>query len=220
MKKFLLMLFLCATVVGTSFAQEEGRRTNSFLVFLHGGYGILPNKTSGLTNSSAEYVKELSSGPIWNAQAYYRHKMFIVGLLYSGYTAKNSWEKPYENSFETGSDKLLTTYIAPQFGMNIPVGKFDIAFNGGAGGIWYRNNGLVLDNNRKAKGSSMGANLGLKFGYNFSKHFGISLDVMGVLANLAGINITQNDKTVRVTYSAPPLYLNQITFSLGFKYSL
>ena len=219
MKKFLLILFLCGTVAGATFAQE-GRRTNSFVVFLHGGYGMMPGKTSGLTNSSPDYIKKLSSGGIWNAQMYFRHKMFIVGLLYSGYTAKNSWERPYENSFDTGSDKLLTTYIGPQIGVSIPIKSFDIDINGGCGGIWYRNYSVMLENNRKVKGGSVGVNLGLKGVYNFSKHFGVSLEVAGILANLNHTNNTQNDKTVRVNYSEPPLRLNQLTFSLGLKYSL
>jgi len=210
MKKILLMLFLCGTFSAT-FAQET-LPSSSFLAFLHGGYGFLPDKTSGLTGSSAKYVDELSSGAAWNAQAYYRSKMFIVGLLYSGYTAGGS--------LENSSDKILTTYLAPQLGMCIPIGEsFGIAFNGGFGGMWLRNNGTVYEKDRIATGSTLGINLGVKGIYNFSKHFGLSLELLGISANLHSYDTKYHDQTLKVR-CADALHLNQLTFSLGLKYSL
>ena len=212
MKKFLIVLFFCGTV-GAAFAQELQTSPNAFVMFLHAGWGKLPNKTSGLTNSSADYVNELSSGAVWNLQALYRHKKFITGLLYSGYTANGK--------LEYSSDKILTTYISPQLGMNIPVigEKFDIVFNAGLGNIWYRNNSLVFGKDRKVKGSAAGANFGLKAVYNFTQNFGISCEIASIWASLNKTFITYHDETIKVNYPEA-LCLNQFTFSLGLKYSL
>ena len=211
MKKIVLMLFLCG-IVGTTLAQEE-TSNNSFLMFLHGGYGFLPNKTSGLTSYSTSYIDELSSGVIWNAQAYYRKNLFITGLLYSGYTANGS--------LKNSSDKILTTYVAPQAGMCIPVagGKFNIAFNGGIGGMWYRNNSVVFQKDRKVTGKNIGVNLGLKGVYNFAQHFGVSLEMSIIEASLSKTNVNYHDKIIKVRY-ADALHLNQFSLSIGLKYSL
>jgi len=211
MKKVSLILFFCE-IVGTISAQEK---SNFFLMFLHGGYGILPDKTSGLTNSSASYIDELSSGVSWNAQAYFRHKALITGLFYSGYTAKGS--------LENSSDKILTSYVAPQLGAAIPVanGKFDIVINAGVGGIWYQNNSMVFGKERKVRGSSVGVNIGLKGVYNFSRQWGVSLEMATIRANLYKTNVNYHYKTIDVKYSGEsPFHLDQFTFSIGLKYSL
>jgi len=228
-------------MVGAVFAQEESdnsfqeKSENSFVAFLHAGYGYLPGKTSGLTNSSDSYVKTLSSGMSWNVQLYYQHKKLIAGLLYSGYNSSGSLKYDSDN-FSTvmdpsqvqlkpaqrlnSSDNILTTYIAPQLGANIPVGEhFSIAFNGGIGGIWYRNNSTVHEKDRKVTGSSLGLNLGVKGIYNFSRHFGVSLEILGINAGLDSVDIEYHDENFKVNYP-DGLSLNQLTFSLGLKYSL
>jgi hypothetical protein len=212
MKKFLLVLLICGTV-GATQAQEISTNSNAFLMFLHAGWGKLPDKTSGLTNSSAVYVNELCSGVEWNLQAYFKSRKLITGLLYSGYTANGK--------LKNTSDKILTTYIAPQLGMNIPIGGeiFDIAFNAGIGGMWYRNNSLVFGKDRIAKGRTVGINLGVKGIYNFTQSFGVSFEIATIRANLYKTKITYHDETIKVTYPEA-LHLNQITFSIGLKYSL
>lgn len=219
-------------MVGSVFAQESS--DNSLVAFLHAGYGYLPNKTSGLTNSSESYAKTLSSGMSWNAQLYYQRKKLIIGLLYSGYNSSGSLEHgddtpqvvdPSQSQRRpdnrlNSSDHILTTYIAPQFGANIPAGeRFSIAFNGGIGGIWYRNNSTVHDKDRKVTGNSLGLNLCVKGIYNFSEHFGVSLEVLGINAGLNSVDIKYHDENFEVNYS-DKLSLNQLTFSLGLKYSL
>ena len=208
MKKFFFILFLCGTAAA-AFAQSDSR----LMVFLHGGYGILPNKTSGLTSSSPDYIDQLSSGIDWNVQAYFRNKMFITGLLYSAYTAKGKQESG------NGSDKITTAYVGPQVGVNIPIGKIDIVFNGGIGGMWYRNNAIVYEKDRKVKGNSLGANLGLKGVYNFTPHLGISLEASYIGSSLYGFNAAYHDEIYRVRYE-DPISLGQLTFSLGLKCSL
>jgi len=211
MKKFLLVCLVCGTV-GTGFAQDLATKTDAFVMFFHAGWGKLPN-TSGLTNSSADYVNELCSGVDWNFQALFRHKKFITGLLYSGYTANGK--------LEYSSDKILTNYIAPQIGMNIPVGsgKFDIAWNAGIGGMWYRNYSKVFEKDRKVKGSTTGVNLGLKAIYNFTQSFGVSFEIATIQASLYKTHITYHDETIKVKYP-DALPLNQFTFSFGLKFSL
>jgi hypothetical protein len=232
MRKVLFVLFFCG-IVGSISAQEES--DNSLLVFLHAGYGYLPGKTSGLTNSSDSYVKTLSSGMSWNAQVYYQHKMLIVGLLYSGYNSSGSLKSGSDGiprvidpsqaqlrpvQYLNSSDNILTTYIAPQLGANIPAGEyFSIAFNGGIGSMSYRNNSTVYEKDRKVTGNSLGLNLGLKGIYNFSTHFGVSLEALGINASLGSVNIKYHDENFTVKYP-DRLSLNQLTFSLGLKYSL
>jgi len=212
MKNILFVLFFFG-IVGTTFAQESSINSNAFLMFLHAGWGKLPNKTSGLTNSSADYINKLSSGAEWNLQMFFRHKKLITGLLYSGYTANGK--------LEYSSDKIFTTYIAPQLGLNIPVGgeKFDIAFNAGLGGMWYRNNSLVFGKDRQAKGNTVGVNLGLKAVYNFTRDWGVSFEIATIQANLSKTKIKYHDNIIKVSYP-DALHLNQFTYSIGLKYSL
>jgi hypothetical protein len=207
-----MLCFICGTV-GTGFAQELATKTDAYVLFLHAGWAKLPNKTSGLTNSAADYVNDLSSGISWNIQALHRHKKWMSGVLYSGYTAKGK--------LEYGSDQILTSYIAPQIGLNIPVvgEKLDIAFNAGLGGMWYRNYSKVFEKDRKVKGRTVGANLGLKAIYNFTQSFGVSFEIASLWASLGKTYITYHDETIKVRYP-DALQLNQFTFSIGFKYSL
>jgi len=218
MKKSLLILLFCAVAVGIS-AQDEKPSDKAFLMFLHGGYCLLPNKTTGLTSTSTDYVKKLSSGASWNAQAYFRTKMFIVGLMYSGYTSKGNYIAS-ETSKLTSSDNILTTYIAPQFGMNIPLAKvFDLGWNGGFGGMLLKNNGTVYGKPRILKGSAFGVNLGVRGVFNINKYFGISAEVMAIAAQLNKAKVDYHNEVVQVNY-VPSLKLNQLTFSLGLKISI
>jgi len=225
MKKIFLTFIFCAVAVGI-FAQEgetvaKEQRNTSFVMFLHGGYCLLPSKMAGLTSTSDDYVKKLSRGASWNAQAYFRHKMLITGLMYSGYTSKGSYiASEIGTSGLTSSDNLLTTYIAPQCGMIIPLAKvFDLSWNGGFGGMWLKNNSTVYGKPRILKGGSVGANLSLRGIFNITKNFGLSLEVMGILASLNKANVDYHDEVVQVNY-VPSLKLNQLNFSLGLKISL
>ena len=211
MKKYLLLLVLCG-VFGLNHAQEATVKSDALLMFVHAGLGVLPDKTSGLTSSKSDYVGKLSSGLEWNIQIYHRHKRFISGLMYSGYSASGK--------LENSSDKILTTYVAPQVGFNFPIvgDEFDIVLNAGIGGMWYRNNGSVFGNPRKVNGSTFGANLGLKGVYNFTQNVGASLEISTIRANLYKTNNKYHDETIRVRYP-DTLHLNQLTFSFGLKFS-
>jgi long-subunit fatty acid transport protein len=212
MRKFLLALSFSGIVFST-FAQET-LPSNSCLMFMHAGYGFLPQKTSGLTNSSADYINKLSSGTIWNAQAYFHRKIIIVGLLYSGYTAKGS--------LENSSDKIITNYFAPQFGFYFPLadGKFNIGFNLGVGCMAYRNNSVVFNKPRIVNGCAIGGNFGIKGAYNITQNLGISVDISIIGAELYKTYINYHDEVIKVKYrDDSQIYLEQITFSFGLKYS-
>ena len=85
MKRSLLILFFSAITFGVS-AQDKEQKNSSFLMFVHGGYAYSPNKEGkGLTSSSADYAKKMSSGACWNLQLFYRYKKFVVGMMYSGF---------------------------------------------------------------------------------------------------------------------------------------
>ena len=220
MKKTILALIFCVVAVGI-FAQEK-QSDKAFLMFLHGGYCMLPNKTAGLTSTSDDYVKKMGSGASWNAQAFFRTKMFIVGLMYSGFTSKGSYVASLETSELQlkSSDNLLTTYVGPQFGMNIPVAeKFDIGWNGGFGGMFLKNNGQVFEKPRVLKGGNIGCNLGVRGVVNFTPNIGLSAEIMAIGAYLNKANSHYHDEVVRVHY-VPSLKLNQFTFSLGLKISI
>ena len=212
MRKLILALSFCG-IVFTTVAQETSP-SSSFLVFMHLGHGILPKKTSGLTNSSADYIKKLSSGTIWNVQAYFHHNIIILGGLYSGYTAKGN--------LENSSDKIITNYFAPQFGFLFPLAneKFNIGFNGGLGCMTYRNNSVVFNKDRKVDGRAFGGNFGIKGAYNLTQKLGISIDISTIGAvGLYKTHIKYHDEIIKVKYVDEPLYLNQITFSFGLNYS-
>ena len=209
MKKVLFTLFFCG-IIASGFAQKTP--ANSFVVFLHTGYGYFPNKMPGLTNSSDRYANTLSSGIDYNAQLYYRHKLLMIGLLGSTYASTGH--------LKYSSDYILTTYIAPQAGMNIPVNEqFAIAFNGGMGGMWYRNNSIVYEKERKVTGNTMGVNLGLKGIYNFSEHFGLSFEVSYISAHLYLSQVKYHNEIFDVRYSGTN-NLEQLAISLGVKFSL
>lgn len=224
MKRSISILLLCAVTFGV-YAQEKEQKNNSLMIFAHGGYAYSPNKNGkGLTSSSPDYAKKMSSGAGWNLQLFYRHKMFTVGMMYSGFTSKGEMEiasidVSSQDKF-INSDKILTTYIAIQLGMRIPVGNsFAICWNGGFGGMAYNNNSLVYGQPRIVKGSNLGVNLGAKAVYQFTNHFGISLEFMTISANIGKTNINYHQEDILVRYS-PKIPLNQYLFSLGLTYSL
>ena len=220
LKKSLLTLIFCVVAVGI-FAQEEKQSDKAFLMFLHGGYCILPNKTAGLTSTSDDYVKKLSSGASWNAQAYFRYKKLIAGLMYSGFTSKGSYiASEIGTSGLTSSDNLITTYTALQCGMNIPIGKvFEFGFHGGFGVMWLKNNGLVYEKQRVLKAWSPAVNLGINGIVNISKNVGLSAEIMAIGASTSKSKVNYNNKVVEVRYQLP-LKLNELTFSLGLKISI
>ncbi|GHT36534.1 hypothetical protein FACS189434_14690 [Bacteroidia bacterium] len=194
----------------------------AFLAFLHGGYGTIPAKTSGLTITSESYQKDLSSGGVWNLQAYFRSKMFIVGLLYAGYTSSGSTESYVAPGLSGGlrtSDKLLTTYIAPQLGMNIPVAeKFDIGWNAGFGGLWLKNAGEINGNPRTLQGSTFAVDLAARGVYNITKNLGVSAEIMYILGNLTRTNLNYHEKDYKIN-NLDQVSASQLTFSLGLKCS-
>lgn len=219
MRKNVLILLFCAFALGINAQNEQPDK--AFLMFLHGGYGLFPNKTAGLTTTSADYVKKMGSGASWNFQAYYRSKMFIVGAMYSGYNSKGSYLASTEGAAElTSSDNILTTYVAPQLGMNIPVSKvFHLGWNGGFGGMWLKNSSKVYEKPRVLKGSAFGYNLGLRGIFNLTEHLGLSAEVMAIGAATNKANVDYHNEVVTVHY-VPSLKLNQLTFSLGLKISM
>lgn len=212
MKRILFLLFFCG-IIAPGFAQSSP--DDSFVLFLHGGYGHLTGKAPGLTNASDTYDKTMSSGVSWNAQMYYKHKKLIAGLLYSSYLSNGKREEC--------SDHILTTYIAPQVGLNIPVGKqFDIALNGGTGTICYLNNSFVYGKVRKVTGLNIGYDLGLKGICNLSDRFGISLEMLFIgTDDFNKVKVKYHHEVFDVKYrSDDSRNLNQFTISLGLKYSL
>jgi hypothetical protein len=233
---FTLFITAMATMPQSALSQETSESTpespapkitesnSHFLMFLHGGYGYMPNREGkGLTNASSEYTKKMASGASWNAQLFFQHKMFIVGMMYSGLASNGKIEVPSVADSQTAfqnSDKILTTYIAPQLGMNIPVSeKFAIGWNGGLGGMIYRNNSIVYENPRVVKGSNIGLNLGVRAIYSFTKNLGLSAEVMFIGAKLHKSNINYHQEDIEMVY-VPALPVNQCTFSIGLKYSL
>jgi hypothetical protein len=221
MKRTLLIL-LFAGIFGGVFAQEA-TNDNHFLMFLHGGYGLMPNKTgAGLTDSSADYAKKMSNGGAWNAQLFFQHKMMTVGLMYSGLISSGEIETPSVSGvvLVKTSDKILTTYIAPQMGMQIPVAKvFSIGWNAGIGELIYKNNSDVYGKPRIVSGHRIGLNLGVRGIFNITENLGISAEIMSIFSGMNKSNIDYNDNTVPVVY-IPKLPVNQFTFAIGLKYSL
>ena len=224
MKRSLLILFLSAITFGVS-AQDKEQKNSSFLMFVHGGYAYSPNKEGkGLTSYSADYAKKMSSGACWNLQLFYRYKKFVVGMMYSGFASSGKLEIPSVDVSSrknfTNSDKLLTTYIAPQFGMHIPAGEsFVIDWTAGFGGMVYRNNSIAYEQPRVVKGSNLGINLNAKVIYKFTEHFGLSAEIMAIWAGLRRSHVNYNEDDIKVVYF-PKLPVNQYTFSLGLTYSL
>jgi hypothetical protein len=181
-----------------------------FIVFVHNGYGYLPHRVSGLTNASDNYNKTLSSGVSWNVQVFYKRKAFITGLFYSGYAAKGE--------LANSSDNLFFHYSAPQAGMLFPVhGEFSLSFNGGIGWLRYLNNSLVYGKDRRATANVFAANIGVKGVYDITERISLSAEGMLISSDLAEINVNYHNENIIVKYHSSEF--NQLTFSLGIKYS-
>jgi hypothetical protein len=207
-KRFLIFLFLASCFIAN--ADEPPR--HSFVAFVHGGYGYLPDGAVGLTNASDSYDKTLSSGGSWDVQFFYKHKALITGLLYSGYTS--SGELTYS------SDRIFTNYLAPQAGMLFPIyNKFSFSFNAGMGCMWYLNKSIVYEKDRRVTGRGFAMNLGIRGIYDISKHVGLSLEYMTTGAALGKTKVNYHDENTIVKNRELFFNLNQYMLSLGLKYS-
>jgi hypothetical protein len=210
MKKILLLLSVFWMTHVLAFAEKPEK--DFFSISVHAGYSNILSGTSGLTNSSSSYINKLSSGFSWDGELYYKHRKFLSGLFYSGYTSKG--ELTYS------SDHIFIHYLGLQVGREFPItDKFRLRANGGFGPVWYRNNSTVYGKSRDVSGRSFGVNLGLNGIYLLSPQLGLSFNLQGIMSALYNTNIDYHGETIKVKYFfEKPLGLSRLQISLGLSY--
>ena len=107
-----LLCFLVGVLLTTSlYAQSAGDKRSSFSV--HAGPSWYLGQLMGITDRSDAYRSDLRKGVAWDvsylAQVAGRKFQFGVGALYQG--------SSYKNTHDTGADKILMHYMAPQISL-------------------------------------------------------------------------------------------------------
>lgn len=190
-KKLLLWMFL-VTFSFSAVAKEIPEEKHSFAIYV--GYGNMVNGVGTLTNTHSDYKKKFREGIIWNAEYYFRLVKFMgVGFLYSGYSAKGNHAE--------GADHIYTHYMAPQIGVYcLNKEKVQLRLNVGMGGIRFLNNSEVFDKSRRVTGSRFAFNVGTNAVYKLTDHWGVSLDVQYIGANLHKVDSKYHGETIIVRY--------------------
>jgi hypothetical protein len=203
-------MFLLSTFCFVANADEP--RRHSLVGFVHGGYGYLPSDIPGLTDISGSYKNIFNDGGTWDAQLFYKYRILMLGLHYSGFTAGSE--------LTNSSDRIFTHYIAPQAGMLFPVYRqFSLSFNGGLGCLWYLNNSVLYEKDRKVTGSAFALNLAARGIYNVTERIGISLQFMALGGSLQKTKVHYHDEDITVKMKGPTFNFNRLAVSLGLKFS-
>ena len=123
-----LLCFLVGGVLTTSlYAQSAGDKRSSFSV--HAGPSWYLGQLMGITDRSDAYRSDLRKGVAWDvsylAQVAGRKLKFGVGVLYQG--------SSYKNTHDTGADKILMHYMAPQVSLTMVKKHYQLQLAGGIG---------------------------------------------------------------------------------------
>ncbi len=167
--KYLLCFYVGVVLLTTSLhAQSAGDKRSSLSV--HVGPSWYLGQQMGITDRSDAYRSDLRKGIAWDVsyigQIVGQELKFGLGYLYQG--------SSYENTHETGADKIRMHYVAPQLSLSMVKEQYQIQLTGGIGYQFYKDKSEVYGKPRNVSMNKFAGNLALSGEYFLASHWGVS----------------------------------------------
>ena len=110
------------------------------------------------------YEKGVAWDVSYLAQVAGRKLKFGVGVLYQG--------SSYKNTHDTGADKILMHYMAPQISLTMVKKHYQLQLAGGIGYQFYKDKSKVYGKPRDVSMDKLAGNLALSGEYFLTSHWG------------------------------------------------
>lgn len=209
-----LLCFFVGVLLTTSlYAQSTGDKRSSFSV--HAGPSWYLGRFMGITDGADAYRSDLRKGVAWDVnylgQIVGRELKFGIGALYQG--------SSYKNTHETGADKILMHYIAPQVALTMVQKHYQLQFSGGVGYQLYHDKSTVYDKPRKVSMSKLAGNLALSGEYFLTSHWGASARLNWLASSSESYSVKyHNEKWDVENPKTGTGYFGQLSLLFGLNY--
>jgi hypothetical protein len=185
-----------------------------FNLAINGGYGWRTAKLAdNIEGLEKDYIKKLTSGPVWNASAnYYFNDNYGVGFAYSAYSASNSLYKLKSND--------MITYAGPAFLMRFSQNqKWIFNMSLGLGYIGYSSTHKLNGEQLKLTGATVGFETAIGAEYKFSENWGVGATLSTNSGLLNSMTVNENGYKSTIDLGKDEKEgLGQIRIALGFRY--
>ena len=209
-----LLCFLVGVLLTTSlYAQSAGDKRSSFSV--HAGPSWYLGQLMGITDRSDAYRSDLRKGVAWDvsylAQVAGRKFQFGVGALYQG--------SSYKNTHDTGADKILMHYMAPQVSLTMVKKHYQLQLAGGIGYQFYKDKSKVYGKPRDVSMNKLAGNLALSGEYFLTSHWGASARLNWLASSTETYSVKYHDEKWNVEKPKTGTgYFGQLSLVFGLNY--
>jgi len=191
---------------------EEFKTESPYDFNLNIGYGIIVNRTKGISGPAKDFENKLSRGLTWSAKfhRYYRSNLGW-GLIYSGYNSSAVYNAIDHNTF--------LTYIGPMFAGRAVFEKWELKYEIGFGYLGYKNNASAVSGYGEGKitGGTFGSNMAIGADYKVTKNFGIGFEVEMIGGSYSKLNYTNVVPEVEVDKDNR-MGVSRINFAVGCRF--
>lgn len=211
--KYMFCLLAGLLFAGSVSAQgDESRRST---LSAHVGPSWYLGQLMGITNRTDPYRNDLRKGISWDVsyiqQLTGEKLMFGVGFLYQG--------SSYKNTHDTGADKILMNYLAPQLSLSLMRKHYQLQLSGGVGYQFYRDKSRVYDKPRDVSMNKFAGNLALSGEYYLSRHWGVSGRLNWLASSSERYSVDYHDQEWKVEKPATGTgYFGQLSLTFGLNY--
>lgn len=169
----------------------------------------------GITDRSDAYRSDLRKGVAWDvsylAQVAGRKLKFGVGVLYQG--------SSYKNTHDTGADKILMHYMAPQVSLTMVKKHYQLQLAGGIGYQFYKDKSKVYGKPRDVSMDKLAGNLTLSGEYFLTSHWGASARLNWLASSTETYSVKYHDEKWNVENPKTGTgYFGQLSLVFGLNY--
>lgn len=179
MKKYVFLFVL--SWLALSLPAQDMPMGNA-LFSIHAGPSRYVGDLIGITSPSDAYRDGLRDGAAWGAGYYFLgirnfagSFKFAPGVIYEG--------GRYKNRHDSGSDKLLMHYVAPQVAIFFIRPKFNLSVSTGLGYQFYKDKSFVYGRPRNVSMDKLAYNLSAGGEYRFLPYMGLSAKLSWVASS-------------------------------------
>ena len=145
------------------------------------------------------------------AQVAGRKLKFGVGVLYQG--------SSYKNTHDTGADKILMHYMAPQVSLTMVKKHYQLQLAGGIGYQFYKDKSKVYGKPRDVSMDKLAGNLTLSGEYFLTSHWGASARLNWLASSTETYSVKYHDEKWNVENPKTGTgYFGQLSLVFGLNY--